>query len=73
MRTREKTVPTADGGSVLVVYQRHEYAETLEVDHQQVLHKISGRQWVIGHDVADLELVAYAALGWLAMIKEGDQ
>lgn len=73
MRTREKTVPTADGGSVLVVYQRHEYAETIEVDHAQVLHRIRGQRWTIGHDVTDLELVAYAALGWLAMIKEGDQ
>ena len=73
MRNREVVVPTASGGSVLVAHTRGEYGETLDVDNAQVLHRIRGKQWAVGHAVKDLEPVAYAALGWLALHKEGSR
>lgn len=73
MRSRDITVPTADGSTVLVSVQKHEYSVTVDVDHRQIMFKIKDRPWTISHDVDDLELVAYAALGWLAMQREGSE
>lgn len=71
MKTRQIVIPATRGGRCLVSMRPHEYATTVDVDDRQILFKIKGKPWTVGHDVDDLALVLDACRGVLELTEGG--